>query len=107
KATELPEQRLRSPQRLVLTAKQGPSSSKSRGNQGHQSPTLQRGNTPPRRSPHASDEGDSRCPFSREIMRAPIPAGFEKPPQLGTYDGQADPDEHIDNINAILDFRMV
>ncbi|MCI92956.1 hypothetical protein A2U01_0114254, partial [Trifolium medium] len=40
-------------------------------------------------------------------MRAPIPAGFEKPPQLWTYDGQSDPDEHIDNVNAILDFRMV
>ncbi|MCI56605.1 hypothetical protein A2U01_0077856, partial [Trifolium medium] len=54
-----------------------------------------------------SDEEDSRCPLSKEIMRAPIPAGFEKPPQLRTYDGQADPDKHIDNINAILDFRMV
>ncbi|MCI32501.1 hypothetical protein A2U01_0053715, partial [Trifolium medium] len=54
-----------------------------------------------------SDEEDSRCPLSKEIMRAPIPAGFEKPPQLGTYDGQTDPDEHIDNINAFLDFRRV
>ncbi|MCI81952.1 hypothetical protein A2U01_0103226, partial [Trifolium medium] len=26
---------------------------------------------------------------------------------LGTYDRQADPNEHIDNINAVLDFRMV
>ncbi|MCI62901.1 hypothetical protein A2U01_0084158, partial [Trifolium medium] len=40
-------------------------------------------------------------------MRALIPAGFERPPPLGTYDGQFDPDEHIDNINAILNFRMV
>ncbi|MCI68662.1 hypothetical protein A2U01_0089923, partial [Trifolium medium] len=40
-------------------------------------------------------------------MRAPIPAGFERSPPLGTYDSQSDPDEHIDNINAILDFRMV
>ncbi|MCI63518.1 hypothetical protein A2U01_0084775, partial [Trifolium medium] len=40
-------------------------------------------------------------------MKAPIPTGFEKPPQLGTYDGQADPDEHIENINAIFEFRMV
>ncbi|MCI95436.1 hypothetical protein A2U01_0116734, partial [Trifolium medium] len=39
-------------------------------------------------------------------MRAPIPSGFEKPPPLGTYDCQSDPDEHIDNINAIPDFRM-
>ncbi|MCI87876.1 hypothetical protein A2U01_0109161, partial [Trifolium medium] len=40
-------------------------------------------------------------------MRAPIPSGFEKPPSLGTYYGQTDPDEHIDNINAILDFCRV
>ncbi|MCI38105.1 hypothetical protein A2U01_0059333, partial [Trifolium medium] len=43
----------------------------------------------------------------RGIMRAPIPAGFERPPPLGTYDGQTVPDEHIHNINVILDFRMV
>ncbi|MCI40697.1 hypothetical protein A2U01_0061930, partial [Trifolium medium] len=81
KATERLEQRRRSPQGLVLMAKQGPSSSKSRGNQGHQSPTPLRGNSPPRHSPPGSDEEDSRCPLSKEIMRAPIPAGFEKPPQ--------------------------
>ncbi|MCI47828.1 hypothetical protein A2U01_0069070, partial [Trifolium medium] len=40
-------------------------------------------------------------------MRAPNPPGFEKPPHLGTYDGQSDPDEHIDNVNAIFDFRIV
>ncbi|MCI56539.1 hypothetical protein A2U01_0077790, partial [Trifolium medium] len=40
-------------------------------------------------------------------MRAHIPTGFERPPPLGAYDGQTNPDEHIDNINAILDFRRV
>ncbi|MCI70053.1 hypothetical protein A2U01_0091316, partial [Trifolium medium] len=40
-------------------------------------------------------------------MRAPIPAGFEKHPPLATYDGQTDPDDHVDNINVILDFRRV
>ncbi|MCI48986.1 hypothetical protein A2U01_0070229, partial [Trifolium medium] len=88
-------QRRRSPQGLVLMAKQGPSSSQSRGNHGHKSPTPPHDNDPPRRS------------LSKEIMRAPIPAGFERPPPLGTYVGKTDPDEHIDNINAILDFRMV
>ncbi|MCI28281.1 hypothetical protein A2U01_0049481, partial [Trifolium medium] len=53
-----------------------------------------------------SDEEEYRCPLSKEIMRAPIPAGFERPPPLGTYDGKSDPDDHIDNINVILDFRM-
>ncbi|MCI76034.1 hypothetical protein A2U01_0097303, partial [Trifolium medium] len=46
-------------------------------------------------------------PISRDIMRAPIPTGFKRPPPLGAYDGQTDPDEHIDNINAILDFHRV
>ncbi|MCI35800.1 hypothetical protein A2U01_0057021, partial [Trifolium medium] len=69
--------------------------------------------TPPRYdnnstlSPDGSDEEAACCPLSRGIMRAPIPSGFEKPPPLGTYDGQTDPDEHVDNINAILDFRRV
>ncbi|MCI09591.1 hypothetical protein A2U01_0030678 [Trifolium medium] len=40
-------------------------------------------------------------------MRAHIPSGFEKPPPLETYDGQTDPDKHIDNINVILDFHRV
>ncbi|MCI92581.1 hypothetical protein A2U01_0113877, partial [Trifolium medium] len=62
-------------------AKQGPSSSQGRGNHGNQSPPPLRGNTSPRRSPPGSDEEDSRCPLSKEIMRALIPAGFEKPPQ--------------------------
>ncbi|MCI51754.1 hypothetical protein A2U01_0072998, partial [Trifolium medium] len=43
--------------------------------QGHQGSILLRGNTPPRHSPPGSDEEDSRCPLSKEIMRAPIPAG--------------------------------
>ncbi|MCI89460.1 hypothetical protein A2U01_0110749, partial [Trifolium medium] len=55
--------------------KQRPSSSKPWGNLGHQSPTTLRGDTPPRHSPPGSDEEDSRCPLSKEIMRAPIPAG--------------------------------
>ncbi|MCI61548.1 hypothetical protein A2U01_0082805, partial [Trifolium medium] len=78
-------------------AKQGPSSSRSRGNHGHSSPISLRDNNPPRRSPHGNDEEDYCFPLSKEIMRAPIPAGLERPPPLGTYDGQSDPDEHIDN----------
>ncbi|MCI62309.1 hypothetical protein A2U01_0083566, partial [Trifolium medium] len=50
KATERSEQHHRSLQGLVLMAKQGPSTSRTRGNQGHQSPTPLRGNTPPRHS---------------------------------------------------------
>ncbi|MCI71248.1 hypothetical protein A2U01_0092511, partial [Trifolium medium] len=75
-------------------AKQGPSSSLSRGNLEHSNPTPPRDNSPRHSPPHGSDDEDSRCPLSSEIMRAPIPVGFEKPPLLGTYDGQSDPDEH-------------
>ncbi|MCI46609.1 hypothetical protein A2U01_0067850, partial [Trifolium medium] len=75
KATERPEHRRRSPQRLVLMAKQGPSSSRSRGNHGRNSPTPPHDNNPLRRSPQGSDEEDYRCPLSKEIMRVPIPAG--------------------------------
>ncbi|MCI70909.1 hypothetical protein A2U01_0092172, partial [Trifolium medium] len=62
KSIERPEQRRRSLQGLILMAKQGPSSSRIRGNQRHQSPTPLRGDTPPRHSPPGSDEEDSRCP---------------------------------------------
>ncbi|MCI80346.1 hypothetical protein A2U01_0101617, partial [Trifolium medium] len=73
---------------------------------GYRSPTPpQPDNSPPQHSPEGSDEEASHCPLSKDIMRAPISAGFEKPPPLATYDGQTDPDDHVDNINAILDFR--
>ncbi|MCI65965.1 hypothetical protein A2U01_0087223, partial [Trifolium medium] len=82
-----PEQRRHSPQGLALMARQGASSSRSnRGDRGSRSPTPPRhDNNSHLRSPNGSDEEDSRCPLSRGIMRAPIPAGFERPPPLGTY----------------------
>ncbi|MCI24651.1 hypothetical protein A2U01_0045836, partial [Trifolium medium] len=67
KSTERPEQRRQSPQGFVLMAKQGPSSRKNRGNQGHRSPTPLRGDMPLHHSPPGSDEEDSRCPLSKEI----------------------------------------
>ncbi|MCI50962.1 hypothetical protein A2U01_0072206, partial [Trifolium medium] len=36
-----------------------------------------------------------------------LPTGLEKPPQLGTYDGLTDPDEHIENIDVMLKYRGV
>ncbi|MCI86443.1 hypothetical protein A2U01_0107724, partial [Trifolium medium] len=57
--------------------KQGASSSRSRGNHGYRSPTPPLpDNSPPQHSPEGSDEEASRCPLSKDIMRAPIPAGF-------------------------------
>ncbi|MCI74981.1 hypothetical protein A2U01_0096247, partial [Trifolium medium] len=45
--------------------------------------------------------------LSRDIMRVPIPQGLEKPPQLDTYDRLTDPDEHIENIDVLLNYRQV
>ncbi|PNX64686.1 hypothetical protein L195_g062238, partial [Trifolium pratense] len=41
------------------------------------------------------------------ILKAPIPKGFERPPTLPAYDGLTDPDDHIANVNANLDFRNI
>jgi hypothetical protein len=40
-------------------------------------------------------------------MDAPLPVGFEKPPPLGTFDGTSDPNEHIENIDAMLTYCNV
>ncbi|MCI36923.1 hypothetical protein A2U01_0058147, partial [Trifolium medium] len=47
-------------------------------------------------------------PLSWEILNAPLPAILEKPPSnLGKYDGQGDPDEHISDLDVQLDYRQV
>ncbi|CAJ2628951.1 unnamed protein product [Trifolium pratense] len=70
------------------------------------SPTPEREDSPPLNS-HESDEEDPRCPLSRDILQAPVPKGFERPPALPAYDGLTDPDEHIASINATLNFLRV
>ncbi|KAK2437304.1 hypothetical protein QL285_022212 [Trifolium repens] len=52
-----------------------------------------------------SEEEDSVCALSRDIMRAPIPAALERLPNLPSYDGLTDPDDHVNNFNTILNFR--
>ena len=80
--------------------------------------------SPPRRSPprrnrrswsssSSEDTRDSRNdrnaygPFTRRIREAPIPRGLEKPPQMDSYDGTTDPDERIENIEAVLTYQSV
>jgi len=75
--------------------------------------------SPPRRnrrswSPSSSENSrDARNdrnaygPFTRRIREAPIPRRLEKPPQMDSYDGTTDPDEHIENIEAVLTYRSV
>jgi len=77
--------------------------------------------SPPRRSPprrnrrswspsSSEDSHDARNdrnaygPFTRRIWEALIPRGLEKPPQMDSYDGTTNPDEHIE---AVLTYRSV
>ncbi|MCI75525.1 hypothetical protein A2U01_0096794, partial [Trifolium medium] len=59
------------------------------------------------RSPTPVHREDSSAlhPLTCDILRAPIPKGFERPPELPPYDGLTDPDDHISAINVTLDFR--
>jgi len=43
-------------------------------------------------------------PFTWHIREVPIPCELEKPPQMDSYDGTTDPDEHIKNIEAVLTY---
>ncbi|CAJ2645722.1 unnamed protein product [Trifolium pratense] len=68
-----------------------------------------RDNPPPRHQRNRSPEGrDShQGPLSRRIRELPLPVGLEKPPAMDTYDGSTDPDEHIENLEALLEYRNV
>ena len=37
-------------------------------------------------------------------MESALTFGLEKPLNFGTYDGTFDPDEHIENIDVLLDY---
>ncbi|MCI19071.1 hypothetical protein A2U01_0040226, partial [Trifolium medium] len=89
-----------------------------RNSQRHENMPLRhspRRNSPRRDSPpprcncrHSpAKEGRHRRPLSRRIMDVPSPVGMEKPSTMDTYDGSTDPDDHIENIEAILDYRGV
>ncbi|XP_058777898.1 uncharacterized protein LOC131652136 [Vicia villosa] len=54
-----------------------------------------------------SDEEDFRNPLSEDIRRARLPRGMEKPPTLDLYDGTTDPDDHIQSIEAVMDYHVV
>jgi hypothetical protein len=54
-----------------------------------------------------SDDDDTQGPLSLEILNTPLPKGLEKPPNLGQYDGQGDPDDHIAHIDVELVYRRV
>ncbi|PNX55094.1 hypothetical protein L195_g048720, partial [Trifolium pratense] len=81
---------------------------------------LSRNSTPPRRhSPRRdnpprhqrqrspAERESHQGPLSRRIRELPLPVGLEKPPAMDTYDGSTDPDEHIENLEALLEYRNV
>jgi hypothetical protein len=55
----------------------------------------------------ARNDRNAYGPFTRCIREGPIPRGLEKPPQMDSYDRTTDPDEHIENIEAVLTYRSV
>ncbi|MCI38005.1 hypothetical protein A2U01_0059233, partial [Trifolium medium] len=76
------------------------------------------GDRPPRHSPrrdspphryrhhHSSvQEERHRGPLSRRIMEFPLPVGLEKPPAMDIYDRSTDSVDHIENIEAVLEYR--
>jgi len=64
-------------------------------------------------SSSSNDECDARGgryaygSFTRRIRETPNPRGLEKPPQMDSYDGTSDPDEHIKNIEVVLTYLSV
>ncbi|CAJ2677123.1 unnamed protein product [Trifolium pratense] len=68
-----------------------------------------RRDNPPRRQRNRSPEerDNHQGPLSRRIRELPLPVGLEKPPAMDTYDGSTDPDEHIENLEALLEYRNV
>ncbi|GAU31362.1 hypothetical protein TSUD_19070 [Trifolium subterraneum] len=107
KAAALFEQRPRSPPRrkeiLLGGMTQG-----SRGDdyQNRREDSPRREETPTH-SPGWSDDEVYKGPLSRQIMDLELPRALQKPPQLGKYDGLTDPDIHIQNIDAILNYQAV
>ncbi|GAU10226.1 hypothetical protein TSUD_421500, partial [Trifolium subterraneum] len=61
----------------------------------------------PTHSPGWSDDEVYKGPLSRKIMDLELPRALQKPPQLGKYDGLTDPDIHIQNIDAFLNYQAV
>ncbi|KAK2397452.1 hypothetical protein QL285_059022 [Trifolium repens] len=102
------EQPRHSPQGLRNMARQGGTSTRpAREDHEYRSPTpgLRYNDDTFGFSPNGSEEEDSVCALSTDIMRAPIPSALERLPNLPSYDGLTDPDDHINNFNTILNFH--
>ena len=47
-----------------------------------------------------------RLPFNKEIREAPLPEGC-KLPNINLYEGKADPQDHLDHFNDLMESHMV
>ena len=45
-------------------------------------------------------------PFCREICKIPLPEGF-KLPNIKAYEGEVDPQDHLDHFNDLMELCMV
>lgn len=52
---------------------------------------------------HRSDR--HKGPFTRRIAEYSIPHAFMKPPKLETFDCTANPDEHVEHFDTVLDYH--
>ncbi|MCI56420.1 hypothetical protein A2U01_0077671, partial [Trifolium medium] len=68
-----------------------------------------RNSPPPRQNRRHSpvEEERHQGPLSRRIIDLQLPAGLEKPPAMNIYDGSTDPVDHIENIEAVLEYKNV
>ncbi|PNX82188.1 hypothetical protein L195_g038216 [Trifolium pratense] len=66
-----------------------------------------RDSTPPQHLRHYSlaEEKRHRGPLSRSIMDLPLPVRLEKPPAMDIFDGSTDSVDHIENIEAVLEYK--
>jgi hypothetical protein len=53
------------------------------------------------------DEETHIGPLTRRVINVSLLICLEKPPLMETYDGSTNPDDHIENIEVVLDCKGV
>ncbi|GAU51015.1 hypothetical protein TSUD_411600 [Trifolium subterraneum] len=107
KAVALFEQRPRSPPRRKEILLGGMTQGSRGDDYQYRRENFPRREETPTHSPDWSDDEVYKGPLHRQIMDLELPRALQKPPQLGKYDGLTDPDIHIQNIDAILNYQAV
>ncbi|GAU41925.1 hypothetical protein TSUD_25660 [Trifolium subterraneum] len=107
KAVALFEQRPRSPPRRKEILLGGMTQGSRGDDYQYRRENSPRREETPTHSPGWSDNEVYKGPLSRQIIDLELPRALQKPPQLGKYDGLTNPDIHIQNIDAILNYQAV